>query len=134
MPKRLANGLTLLSAAVCLGSAMLVGRSMFAEDVMTLYSARLEAATINGQIVVKEDRYPWAFPDPVLSGMEEAWLGIGWGTCARGKYVILPLWLLPLLTAIPPVRWWRARRREGGRGFAVEGAASVPVAGNPPRG
>ncbi|HEV2294169.1 MAG TPA: hypothetical protein VGR35_09950 [Tepidisphaeraceae bacterium] len=43
--------------------------------------------------------------------------------------MILPLWRLPLLTAIGPVRWWRKRRRDGGRGFAVEGAGAGAMVG-----
>ncbi|HEV2295479.1 MAG TPA: hypothetical protein VGR35_16640 [Tepidisphaeraceae bacterium] len=52
------------------------------------------------------------------------WLGIGWGGVSEQKLLILPLWLLPLLTAIAPVRWLLKRRRERGRGFAVEGAGA----------
>src|SRR5688500_18404303 len=55
-------------------------------------------------------------------------LGLGWGTANSLTYLILPLWLLPLLTAIPPVRWWRARRRVAaqlsGRG---RGGGSVTI-------
>jgi hypothetical protein len=50
------------------------------------------------------------------------WLGIGWGTTIEGiSFVLLPLWLVPVVTAVLPVRWWVIRRRAGGgRGFAVE--------------
>ena len=142
MPKRLANGLTLLSAVVCVLSAMLVGRSVFRMDSVFLPLGRERGGSIHvmdGRLFVA--RFPHgadydyesrttAEVRPTLNWVWASrpgipWLGIGWhGPDTYGyRYLVLPLWLLPLLTAIPPVRWWRARRREGGRGFAVEGAA-----------
>ena len=56
-------------------------------------------------------------------------LGVGWNmTGVQDEWLILPLWLLPLLTAIPPARWWRARRRASGTGFAVVLREELPNA------
>jgi hypothetical protein len=143
MPKRLANGLTLLSAVVCVGSAMLVGRSFFRSDFVRVpvgNENECGAGTSPGQLVIWHDpvpsylRYDSADPATTRKDLDEIWpelTGIrwigGWGRYDFGAgiedVVILPLWLLPLLTAIAPVRWYRARRREGGRGFAVKGGA-----------
>ena len=137
MPKRIANGLTLLSAVVCVGSAMLVGRSWFRMDGLAIPTSEegcVVFASCDAQLVV------WNVPLPQPPGFSTApvgifrytlegiwgrlagvrWLGVGAGAIGAQTFVILPLWLLPLLTAIPPVRWRRARCREGGRGFAVE--------------
>jgi hypothetical protein len=45
------------------------------------------------------------------------------------KIIVLPLWLLPILTAILPVRWWLIRRRRGGREFPVEAKPAEGGAG-----
>jgi len=135
MPKRIANGLTLLSAVVCVGSALLVGRSFFLSDVLevSVWKSRGCRAVAIGGILVLDDmpyspglRYRTRSAarigkqhDALWRSSEGIrWLSLGW---RAGEWLILPLWLLSLLTAIPPVRWWRARRRGGGRGFAVEG-------------
>jgi hypothetical protein len=133
MPRRIANGLTLLSAVVCAGSAMLVGRSWFRVDMVNV-PIRLRAVTVDGQLLLMHGPYlrasyetghaAWIRPhvDDVWGDLRGVrWLGVGWGTSGV-KVLILPFWLLPLLTAIPPVRWWRARRRKGGQGFAIDGA------------
>ena len=139
MPKRLANGLTLLSAVVCVGSAMLVGRSLVVTDAVTLPYWPDRQSTIvlvDGTLVVthisRDGRFEYGtgrarvMRRHLVPYRQKAagipWMGFGWGRMDRERYLFLPLWLLPLLTAIPPVRWWRARRREGGRGFAVDGA------------
>ena len=137
MPKRLANGLTLLSAVVCVGSAMLVGRSFFwADSLWIVGHVQIGITTIDGLGFVSARGRPahkgtWLFRfDKKDSGMlrpevDRVWLrmqGVRWlrlGFDAPSHEILLPLWPLPLLTAIPPVRWWRARWREGGRGFAV---------------
>ena len=140
MPKRVANGLTLLSAVVCVGSALLVGRSFLRSD---LVDGELWGATIDGHVIIVIETAARPRPRPLTYVGSEAaapfrdvrerllehkqwairWLRIGWVDFMTGvRVVILPFWPLPLLTAIPPLRWWRARRREGGRGFAVEGA------------
>jgi hypothetical protein len=46
----------------------------------------------------------------------------------QDDWLILPLWLLPLLTAIPPARWWRARRRASWTAFAVVLREELPDA------
>jgi hypothetical protein len=144
MPKRIANGLTLLSAVVCVGSALLVGRSWFRFDSVIVPIGGENvfwAATCQGQMLLSHFQDPAASLEHIsdeLPPRDEVdrlwrdlrgvrWAGIGWGSYKGEKVLILPLWLLPLLTAIPPVRWYRARRRAGGRGFAVEGAASGRV-------
>ena len=142
MPKRIANGLTLLSAVVCVGSALLVVRSFFLADSLyvPIGPARCcVAVTIDGAVMLLHELSFGGFSHSTGSAAEvrsetsdAIWngltgikrLGIGWGYLIGTQILVLPLWLLPLLTAIPPVRWHRARRREGGRGFAVEGAAA----------
>ncbi|HEV2295258.1 MAG TPA: hypothetical protein VGR35_15505 [Tepidisphaeraceae bacterium] len=140
MPSRLANGLTLLSAVVCVGSAMWVGRSMFVADIVGLPVEKNNGClgvTIHAQMWLVLD---WSTREFFYSSRRAAelgadeeeiwsaawgiqWLGLGWGSIGKQTFLILPLWLLPLLTAIAPVWWWRKRRRDGGRGFPVEGAA-----------
>jgi len=139
MPKRAANGLTLLSAVVCAGSLLLVGRSFFRCDSLSISAVKetvSSVGTIDGQLWLLHGpayRFTFYSSQPVAAvraGVSMTWgylrgfprLGIGWGSMFEWKYLILPLWLLPVLTAIPPARWWRARRR-GGRGFPVESAA-----------
>ena len=53
MPKRIANGLTLLSAVVCVGSAMLVGRSFYRYDVDDSFLLRRDVSVrslVDGQL------------------------------------------------------------------------------------
>ena len=145
MPKRVVNGLTVLSAAVCLLSLILVARSCFRADQAGFAAgrARLWFSAIDAQLIVAWDPsavFPASFVVPALFDSYDAarlrpafdtvWprmtgiraLGIGWNlSAAMDERAILPLWLVPLLTAILPVRWWRARRRDAGRGFSVEG-------------
>ncbi|HEV2293203.1 MAG TPA: hypothetical protein VGR35_05065 [Tepidisphaeraceae bacterium] len=138
MPRRLANGLTLLSAVVCVGSAMLVGRSFWRVDTVTVPVGRTTQGAIaaaEGQLWLigvrartsfsyEELEYTPSLRSEIGSIWGELhgirWLGSGYGRYGGTTYLILPLWLLPLLTAIPPVWWWRKRRRDGGRGFAVQ--------------
>ena len=42
------------------------------------------------------------------------------------QFLVLPLWLF-LIFAVPPLVWWRQRRKRlgGGRGFAVEAMATA---------
>ena len=141
MPKRIANGLTLLSAVVCVGSAMLVGRSLFQADEFFVplgQEGGLWMGTLDGQLMLGSDPSTFNFEHlsfPAWEGRRELddswreltgirWIGIGWGKLRDRAFLILPLWLVPLLTAIPPVRWWRARRRNVTRGFAVERTAA----------
>ena len=146
MLRRIANALTLLSAVVCVGSAMLVGRSFWrADQVWTTGRVQASIGTVDGLVILSvvynreadgvevggfrthdsaQLRTPSAAMLRRMKGVR--WLGVGFthspGWPVTITELILPLWLLPLLTAIAPVRWWRVRRREGGRGFAVEGA------------
>ncbi len=155
MPKRLANGLTLLSAVVCVASAMLVGRSFYREDQVYSYNAQnhVVAQTAYGQLFLRHhhptfaSKTPWwswsVSHRPVVSKRDLAHLdslwgnfpGVRWVICwgsfgawERVRFVVLPLWLLPLLTAIAPVVWWRKRRREAGRGFPIEQAGAAAAA------
>jgi hypothetical protein len=151
MPKRIANGLTLLSAVVCVGSAMLVAGSWRWVNAVTipLEGGRggIGAYVIDGRLHLWRTRIGlhtyqrggtyYRFSYQISSAAQFRlgrgqswremagvhWLGIGWYTTPGPKIFLLPVWLLPLLTAIPPLRWYRARRRQGGRGFAVEGSA-----------
>ena len=140
MPRRIANGLTLLSAVVCLGSALLVGRSFVWHDEISVplnESSHVEVLICEGLLFLARSPDSNSFShisarttpgirtliyDVVGRANGVPWV-FGWGYVHVPNTVLLPLWLLPVLTAIPPVRWWRARRREGGRGFAVESAA-----------
>jgi hypothetical protein len=145
MRQRLWNSLTLLSAVVCVPSLLLVGRSVVRYDWvgMPLGQNYVAAFSTDAQLwltcVPKTLHLPFgkdyeleyrsfsaadarselADSRQSMSGLPR--LGIGWGTRGSSlRIVLLPLWLLPLLTAIPPVLWWRRRRRAGGgRGFEV---------------
>ena len=131
--------LTLVSAIICLGSLGLMGRSFSRADILRLpigQSGGCWATIIYGQLRLWDPDEPLGFAHYVqdaaasnssywrtLSGMP--WLGIAWNGRAGPNAMILPLWLVPLLTAILPVRWWRAHRRGGARGFEVEPAATA---------
>jgi hypothetical protein len=152
MRKRLWNGLALLSAVVCVVSLLLVGRSVVRHDSvgMPLGQNYVTAFSIDAQLWLQfwlayvpfreayelnydsgsaaDVRPALADRRQVMSGLP--WLGLGWGSDGWGKYLLLPLWLLPLVTAIPPVLWWRRRRRAGGgRGFEVLPPADRASAG-----
>ena len=139
MPRRLTNGLTLLSAVVCVGSLLLLGRSWFRSDQVgvSIGQGRLWLTVIEAQIIVAWD--PSAVLPPSFESYDAArmrpardwvWrrsltgiraLGVGWNlTGSQDERLILPLWLLPLLTAIAPVRWL-LRRNNAGRGFPIAG-------------
>jgi hypothetical protein len=143
MRRRVVNVLVLVSAVVCVLSLMLVGRSVFRSDQLAVpigQNNTFWAATIDGQLVLwhvsgylleyfststAEER-----PDvdnlwKGLTGIR--WLGIGWGSPFGWKVVVLPLWVVPIVTAVLPVWWWRVRRRAGGRGFAVKVKGSSPA-------
>ena len=137
MRKRIANVLGLLCAVVCVTSALWVVRSCFSSDQagVSIGQGRLWLATIDAQLIVAWDPsavLPPSFDSVDAAGLRPAldtvWsglrgiraLGIGWNlTGLQDERLILPLWLLPLLTAIPSVRWWHARRRASGAGFDV---------------
>ncbi len=123
MPNRAMKGLTLLSAVVCLLSLLLVGRSVFCLDALSVPIAPrrgYSASILDGQLRLWNHdgtsfgyrSYPaavWRRGESVrwqhdIAGVR--WV-IGWGSHGlldQFRFLILPLWLLPLLTAIPPVR------------------------------
>ena len=142
MPKRVANALTLICAVVSVTAALWAVRSYFRADQagLSVGQGRLWLTVIDAQIIAGWDPsvgLPPASLPPSFDSFDAArlrpavdsvWprlrgiraLGIGWNTTgALDERLILPLWLLALLTAIPPVRWWRARRRASGAGFEV---------------
>jgi hypothetical protein len=147
MRQRLWNGLTLLSAVICLGSLLWVGRSVVLcdwVDVPLGQSCSVVARSIDAQLWLGYAPFPvdlnygsdsaadarpaFATVRQDLSGLP--WLGIGWRIDGPWKYLVLPLWLLPLVTAILPVRWFLRRRRPGeGRGFEVLPPAGRESAG-----
>src|SRR5690349_1709149 len=124
MPKRMLHVLTLASAVICLGSLVWVGRSLARLDDATFSFAGgtiYNAYTIDGRLVVTRrnlitPRYFAYRSDPASlyrQGLRMSWeetpgLGIRWERFSRdGFFLGLPLWLLPIVCAIPPVRWWR---------------------------
>ncbi|MDQ3441335.1 MAG: hypothetical protein M3478_13400 [Planctomycetota bacterium] len=152
MPRRMANVLTLVSAVVCVGSAMVVGRSFFRED--QVYSSNAQnhvvAQTTCGQLFLRHHHPTFASKTPWWSwsvshrrvvsrrdlvDLDFLWgkfPGVRWVICwgsfgawERFRFVILPLWLLPLLTAIAPARWWWKRREHRRRGFPVAAAGAT---------
>jgi hypothetical protein len=141
MPRRIRNVLTLASAVLCLGSALLVGRSVFRYEMVVLPLPRdihFGIGVIDVKLMLWHGRGSGTFVHKNVSSASARpgfhllwqaltgirWLGVGWGTRAPNAFLILPLWPLPLLTAIAPVRWWRRRSSSyGARGFAVVDAA-----------
>jgi hypothetical protein len=144
MLQRARNALTLLSAAVCVIAAIWVGRSYFRMDQVgvSIGQGRLWLTTLDAQVIIAWDA-PNAPVRPFFQSYDASkmrpaaallWsrlrgiraLGVGWNLSGtQDERLVLPLWLLALLTAIPPVRWWRARRRCETRGFAVETVAQA---------
>ena len=145
MWRRAMHALTLMSALVCAGSLLLVGRSFFKGDQLWSPLGQKSSGwvqTSDGYLFVvyipqntgEGFQYLPVEPDG-LRALGESWgnyRGVPWviawddGAWSWGqRLVILPLWLVPVLTAIPLVRWWwRARRRRGARGFAVAPSAA----------
>jgi hypothetical protein len=137
MPKRPLHILSLISAVVCVLSLMLVVRSFSVADwvhVPTGQRSACGAGSVNGILMlsyIPSARFHGHPVDraesPLIEYAQEhaatmrpwsaelweeligvRWFGIGWGN-TRGAYIlILPLWLVPLLTAVLPVRWWGA--------------------------
>jgi hypothetical protein len=145
MPRRLLNALTVVSAVVCVVSLGLVAGSWRWVNAVTVpidggrgavgaYSIdgglRLWKTRLSPILVQFGTRYQLAHRNSSAAQLRPRanldphvpWLNIGWHIMSGYQVVILPLWLLPLLTAIAPVRWWRRRRREAGRGFPVAAA------------
>ena len=151
MLNRARSALALLSAVVCVGSALLVGRSFFRTDQagISIGPGRLWLGAIDAQLVVAWDPsavLPASFISRNASDMRPAldalWgglsgvrpLGVGWNlTGAIDERAVLPLWLVPLLAAVAPVRWWRKRRRYAGRGFVVERSHADSATSRPTR-
>jgi hypothetical protein len=150
MRKRPLHILSLISAVVCVQSLGVVVRSFFRLDGVWAQVRRehgIKAVTLDGRLWLSVEPYPLGytayFVDEAAANREfydwmwgelsgVRWLGIGWGNAssARGDYytVVLPLWLVPIVTAVLPVRWWVIRRRSGGgRGFSVEVAGESAV-------
>jgi hypothetical protein len=141
MAKRPLNVLTLISAMMCVATAGVVGRSFVRMDVVHVpigKSSSAEVQTIDGRFraiyptkiqrrLFRHFTYETAQYRRHVAGWAEKSsglpkVGIAWARSASGAAIILlPLWLLALLTAILPLRWlllgWA--RRRGGRGFAV---------------
>jgi hypothetical protein len=141
MPRRPLHVLSLVSAVVCVLSLVVVGRSFVRSDVVFVpigHDSTCYFVSVHGQMALAHVRayrdFKYASVDTAnvrpaidrvwqnLAGIR--WLGIGWGY----RMVVLPLWLVPVVTAVLPVRWWVIRRRAGGgRGFAVEVAGESAV-------
>jgi hypothetical protein len=142
MRRRVVKIVTVVSAVVCVGSLLLVGRSFFVGDVVRVPFETYRscgAASVQGQLIVF--RTGWGphqfayFRDSTSElgdDLDQTWngatgirqLGIGWRNSDHVLVLILPLWLLPIVTAILPVWWWVRRRRAGRRGFEVVGEAA----------
>ena len=137
MRRRVMKILTLVSAIICVGSLLLVGRSFVVFDFVGAPFGQRDlcgAGTIDGQLILLHERRPVQFyyfnqsarsqrreMEPVWQNLNGVrWLGVGWGSAFGEDFLILPLWLVPMVTAILPVRWWVRRRREGRRGFEVQ--------------
>jgi hypothetical protein len=121
MLQRIRTALVLLSAVVCIGSAFLAVRSCFRSDQagLTVRQSRLWLTVLDAQLIIALDPavvLPPSFDTydaaKVRPAADTVWpnmtgirpLGIGWNmTGTQDERLILPLWLLPLLTAIPPV-------------------------------
>ena len=139
MPKRIANGLTLLSAVVCGGSLLLLGWSLFRYETLTLPigpDTSVGIGAIDAQLLLWHGRGSGGLhryslsADSARPGLDLLWralkgirgLHIGWGSYAMHRVLVVPLWLIPVLTAVVPVRWWRAHRARRARGFPLEAA------------
>ena len=144
----LSNILVLMSAVVCALSLMLVVRSFFRADIVDLplgSDIGAGVATIDGKVLIVLIEGPPRFSYEThrtqpsselrvfLAGLIDhgiSWLGIGWGD-VWADCVLLPLWLVPLLTAIAPLRWWIRRHRRSARGFPVIQPTEGPPAPRP---
>jgi hypothetical protein len=137
MRRRVVNVLSLVSSVVCVLSLSVVGRSFFRADMVVVpmgQESAFLAHTFEGKVVLgnvdlrldleyisgttAEVRPNYDLMWEQVTGIR--WLGVGWGGSVgfiNYMLLILPLWVVPIVTAIPPVWWWRVRRRAGGRGF-----------------
>jgi hypothetical protein len=147
MRRRVVNVLAVVSAVVCVLSLSVVGRSFFWADQVRVPMGQQNtyyARTVDGQLLVmhisarSELQYSstsTAEERPTIAATWRAmtrirWLGIGWITHLGTTVVIVPLWPVPIVTAVLPVWWWRVRRRAGGRGFEVEVGSRQSAAGS----
>jgi hypothetical protein len=135
MRARLLHIVTLASMVICAASLALVGRSFFRADeahVPIGLHNKLGVATVDGKLTLWHGKYSseWSYSSGSVAIARRAYdnwsqtasgvpsVGIGWQAPSGRQYLVLPLWLLPLLSAILPLRWWR-RRRSHTRGFPV---------------
>src|SRR5262245_32799279 len=134
MSRRTLHVLTLASAVICVASLVLVARSVFRVDVIEALTSGYPyagggMATVNGQcwlvwhfgsrpldnryhLNYQTERTPAIRPrlDQLWSqAWGVRWLGVGAGTSPQ-RVLILPLWLVPIVTAILPLKRWRRRR------------------------
>jgi hypothetical protein len=145
MRRRVVNVLAGVSAVVCVLSLGVVGRSFFWSDALWVpigQNNACGAGTFDGQVMLGHAPHSRRFEyfsesasegGPALNVLWRdmtgiRWLGIGWGTPLGYTILILPLWVVPIVSAVLPVWWWRVRRRAGGRGFEVEVKGSSPAA------
>jgi hypothetical protein len=134
MRRRVVKIVTLVSAIICVGSLLLVGRSFVRVDVVggpLGQSSSGGITSIEGELVLWYDVYhqPFGYFSATPGELRHIqyllwadiqgirWLSVGWGVSGGERVLVLPLWLMPIVTAILPVRWWVRRRREGRRGF-----------------
>jgi hypothetical protein len=144
VPRRLLHVLTFASAVICVGSLLLVGRSIFRVDGVD--GGRWWAATIDGHVIIYvEPPRPTRHEPLSYVGSQAAapfreirerllnhrpsavrWLRIGRVDVMKGVSVtILPFWPVTIVAAILPLRWWRRRRaRVHARGFPVVDATA----------
>jgi hypothetical protein len=145
MRRRVVNVLAVVSAVVCVLSLSLVGRSLCCRsDAVWIgiggwtYYVR----TSDGQLVAHRSAntafsrfgYNSVRHAGTLSSFMMTWEEVNgiqgivnWGTARGMPIIILPLWVVPIVSAVLPVWWWRVRRRAGWRGFAVEVKGSSPA-------
>jgi len=143
MLRRLRNGLSLASAVICLGSLILIGCSILRMDRVAFsfgggisYSAHLVDGTLElarrstdlGRFFLymkyssAERRFIRSRGGTPPYMTRVRWTGIAWGAIpGYGRYLTLPLWIVPIVAAVPPICWWRRRRTRACLGFAVEG-------------
>jgi hypothetical protein len=138
MPRRLLYVLTFASAVICVLSLGLVVRSFFRLDavVIPVGESVVGAFTIDARLCLWKRAHPgrdfFFYPYPRSAfinygtyrdwdaAKRARWLNLGWNFTTIEKNVFLPLWLVPIVSAILPVRWWRRHRSHSRtRAFAV---------------
>jgi hypothetical protein len=143
MPRRPLHVLTLASAVICVGSLILVGRTFFRADRVIIKTGQgvSWAEALDGQLLLEDYRYNYPTPPLAFTAYDATsrrrmlrarwvggeikgvrWIGFGFDVTSNPamKVLVLPLWPVPILTAILPIKWWRQRRfRSELGGFAV---------------